>query len=107
VPVEGEAMDPVCGMEVKVTEALSLEYEGNVYHFCSQECLTHFQSNPGLFSARVWVYKEPGATDLVCGATLEKDKAEKYRYKGETYYFCCDECKRKFKKNPDKFLGTQ
>ncbi len=104
MPTEGEAIDPVCGMDVKMDAALRLKYEGNIYYFCSGECQTHFQSNPGLFSSRVWVYKETMATDLVCGATLEKTQAQKYTYKEKTFYFCCDECKRKFKKHPDKFL---
>src|SRR3989338_1151633 len=104
MPAEGEAIDPVCGMDVKVAEALSLKYGEDLYYFCSKECLAHFQSNPGLFSARVWVYKETATTDLVCSMSLEKDKAVTYRYQGKTYYFCCDECKRKFKKDPDKFL---
>jgi len=104
MPAEGEAIDPVCGMDVKVAEALSLKYGEDLYYFCSKECLAHFQSNPGLFSARVWVYKETATTDLVCSMSLEKAKAVTYRYQGKTYYFCCDECKRKFKKNPDKFL---
>ncbi|MBI5124893.1 MAG: efflux RND transporter periplasmic adaptor subunit, partial [Planctomycetes bacterium] len=106
IPAEGEAIDPVCGMDVKVAEALSLKYGEDLYYFCSKECLAHFQSNPGLFSARVWVYKETATTDLVCSMSLEKAKAVSYRYQGKTYYFCCDECKRKFKKNPDKYLRS-
>ncbi|MFN3466442.1 MAG: YHS domain-containing protein, partial [Candidatus Brocadiales bacterium] len=105
-PGEGEVVDPVCGMEVKPAQALSLEYEGNVHYFCSDHCKAHFQSNPALFSARVWVYKETATTDLVCSMGLEKAKAVTYQYRGKTYYFCCDECKRAFKKNPDKYLKS-
>ncbi len=104
IPTEGEAIDPVCGMDVKLAEALSLEYEGNIYYFCSENCKAHFQSNAEFFSARVWTYKETVAVDLVCSMGLEKAQAVSYKYQGKTYYFCCDECKRKFKKNPDKFL---
>lgn len=104
IPTKGEAIDPVCGMEVKIEGALSLDYEGNTHYFCSQECLAHFKSNPEFFSARVWVYKKTEASDPVCGMGLEKSKAETYRYKEKTYYFCCEECKRTFRKNPEKYL---
>ncbi len=104
IPTEGEATDPVCGMDLKLPDALKLDYEGNIYYFCSQECLTHFKSNPGLFSARVWVYKKTEVNDPVCGMDMKKEEAETYRYKEKTYYFCCEECKRKFRKNPDKYL---
>jgi YHS domain-containing protein/multidrug efflux pump subunit AcrA (membrane-fusion protein) len=104
IPAEGEAIDPVCGMGVRQAEALSLEHEGNIYYFCSQHCLAHFQSDPGFFSARVWVYKKTDVSDPVCGMDLKKAEAVTYRYQGKSYYFCCEECKRKFKKSPDKFL---
>lgn len=42
-----KAADPVCGMSVQVgSEAASVEYEGNRYYFCSQECADTFDSDP-------------------------------------------------------------
>lgn len=41
--------DPVCGVEVNGKKALSIEYEGNVYHFCSQECMDAFKAHPDRF----------------------------------------------------------
>jgi Cu+-exporting ATPase len=42
--------------------------------------------------------------DPVCGAILD-DKSCKFKitYDGDTYYFCCLTCKKKFKRNPMKF----
>lgn len=34
--------------------------------------------------------------DPVCGVYLPKDQAVTYRARGETYYFCSEECKVKF-----------
>jgi YHS domain-containing protein len=43
--------------------------------------------------------------DPVCGMTVEEGPgAITYAYKGTTYYFCSNGCKRSFEKDPEKFL---
>lgn len=42
-----QAVDPVCGMSVQVgSEVASVEFEGNNYYFCSQQCADTFESDP-------------------------------------------------------------
>jgi YHS domain-containing protein len=42
--------------------------------------------------------------DPVCGMTIDPSKAKgKAEYKGKTYYFCSDDCKSKFEKDPTKY----
>lgn len=41
--------DPVCGIGVNGKKSLELEFDGNTYHFCSQECLTAFKAHPDRF----------------------------------------------------------
>lgn len=49
--VKSMAVDPVCGMSVEVTrETLSIESEGETYHFCSERCLTQFKTDPLLYA---------------------------------------------------------
>lgn len=38
--------DPVCGMTVQPDSPLSAEYQGKVYHFCSEHCQKKFNDNP-------------------------------------------------------------
>src|SRR5436305_9066777 len=40
------ATDPVCGMKVDRSKALTAERNGRTYHFCSQHCLHQFQTEP-------------------------------------------------------------
>jgi YHS domain-containing protein len=41
------AMDPVCGMEIVDKDtALSLGYEGETVHFCSEFCRDKFLADP-------------------------------------------------------------
>ncbi|MEO6531177.1 MAG: heavy metal translocating P-type ATPase [Specibacter sp.] len=45
-----EVTDPVCGMKVDPAHALSIEYEGGRFHFCSDHCLSVFEADPTLYS---------------------------------------------------------
>jgi membrane fusion protein, copper/silver efflux system len=49
------------------------------------------------------------ATDVVCGMDVDPKKAtaagRTAAREGETYYFCSDECKRKFEKEPAKYVA--
>ncbi|MCI0664263.1 MAG: YHS domain-containing protein [Acidobacteria bacterium] len=45
-------------------------------------------------------------TDPVCGMKVDDQKAAaKSQHQGTTYYFCSDECKRKFEQQPEQFAG--
>jgi Cu+-exporting ATPase len=49
--------------------------------------------------------KATKATDPVCNMSIEtKDAAGKSEYKGKTYYFCSTDCKKKFDKDPGKYV---
>lgn len=46
------------------------------------------------------------AKDPVCGMEVdEKKAAATATYKGQTYYFCAQACKRAFEKDPEKYLA--
>jgi 3-hydroxybutyryl-CoA dehydratase len=43
-------VDPVCEMEVSAEDAVATsEYNGQTYHFCSQECKDSFDEDPEMF----------------------------------------------------------
>ena len=49
---------------------------------------------------------ETVTTDPVCGARVDEDQVEvKAEYDGQTYYFCSEECKQKFLREPTKYLA--
>ena len=46
-----KAVDPVCGMQVdRTTAGESVEHEGVTYHFCSADCRSAFQRDPGRYA---------------------------------------------------------
>ncbi|MBI2221139.1 MAG: YHS domain-containing protein [Acidobacteria bacterium] len=48
------------------------------------------------------------AKDPVCGMTVdEKTAPAKSDYKGQTYYFCMQGCKRKFDADPEHYLSKK
>jgi Cu(I)/Ag(I) efflux system membrane fusion protein len=51
------------------------------------------------------------AQDPVCGMPLDRGKAqssgEVERYRGETYLFCSDKCRKKFQQDPARYAGER
>jgi YHS domain-containing protein len=44
-------------------------------------------------------------TDPVCGMRIDSSQAEaQSQYNGEAYYFCSEECKQLFDKNPREYV---
>ena len=39
-------IDPVCGMSVEVDKGYGKPHEGNLYRFCSRNCLDKFDQEP-------------------------------------------------------------
>jgi membrane fusion protein, copper/silver efflux system len=101
--------DLVCGMTVdpKSPNTLKTQYKGETYYFCSEMCKKSFEANP-----EKYVPQKPSATkaentkDLVCGMTVDPKSPNtlKTQYKGQTYYFCSEMCKKSFETNPEKFV---
>jgi YHS domain-containing protein len=50
------------------------------------------------------------AVDPVCGMSVEKELAAfsglTAEHSGKTYYFCTEDCRDQFKREPQRFLGT-
>ncbi len=49
-----------------------------------------------------------GSIDPVCGMNVSPQKKNlAASYKGTTYYFCAEACRKTFTKRPDKYLGAK
>jgi len=47
------------------------------------------------------------AKDPVCGMEIEKDIAKgSVEHMGKTFFFCSEECKNKFEKEPMKYMNN-
>lgn len=42
--------DPVCGMQVEAGTAVTSEYQGRTYYFCSAGCKKKFDDKPALYA---------------------------------------------------------
>lgn len=77
-------------------EALSLEAVQTV-----QSALSELAPSPPLPPS-----PPPGtAVDPTSGELLDIEKAVSAEYEGQTYYFSCPNCRAKFLRNPQKYLG--
>jgi len=57
------AIDPICGMEVDEKTALSVEFEGKKYYFCSPGCRDKFLAQKGLIAPPSAEVKPPQEGD--------------------------------------------
>lgn len=47
------------------------------------------------------------AKDPVCGMQVDTEKAAaKSEYQGQTYYFCCEGCRKRFEADPARYLAS-
>ena len=58
-----------------------------------------------IFAAMFGLTAKRGATDPVCGMTVDRDKALKLTRGGMTYHFCSQHCLHAFEADPDKYLA--
>ncbi|UCC41606.1 MAG: YHS domain-containing protein [Candidatus Aminicenantes bacterium] len=103
----------VSGKEMKKSEAkATYEYKGKTYYFCCDNCKEAFIKNPKKYTQKkgheghmlAGHHAEETVVDPVCGMKIKKSDAKAtYEHNGETYYFCMEGCKNKFKKDPDKY----
>lgn len=42
-------IDPVCGMKVDMDKGYGMMYQGELYRFCSRDCLDKFETEPGSY----------------------------------------------------------
>jgi YHS domain-containing protein len=51
------------------------------------------------------VMKEQKARDPVCGVEVDKNTDYKSQYQGEEFFFCSNEDKAEFDRNPEKYIA--
>ncbi|MEA2187018.1 MAG: xanthine dehydrogenase accessory factor [Solirubrobacteraceae bacterium] len=105
------AVDPICGMTVTAASAtLHVEHDGETVYFCCDGCKAKFLDSIAA-GAAVEAVKAPKRSstaeaapaavemvvDPICGMTVVAlPDTPHVEHDGETVYFCCDGCKKKF-----------
>ncbi len=109
-------IDPVCGMTVAANENLRADYQSTPYYFCNASCVEKFKANPQAYVSKIGqnrgkpigikvVAHEPEKhLDPVCGMTVAANDTLRADYQNTPYYFCCQSCVDKFKKDPLAYL---
>jgi membrane fusion protein, copper/silver efflux system len=122
------SMDPACRIMVDEESAaaagLTLEHRGTRYFFASTECRDSFRAQPALYVAEPEAATPARASatpaampraaeavvkDPVCGMEVDVKTAVAAgltsAYKGKAYYFCSDDCKKRFDQAPAKYAA--
>jgi Cu(I)/Ag(I) efflux system membrane fusion protein len=99
--------DPVCGMEIDPDSPNTLKavHNGQTYYFCMPGCKTKFLANPAKYIGKKPAEAPKMAKDPVCGMEVDPKLPDtlKTGYKGKTYYFCNESCKKSFDAAPEKY----
>jgi YHS domain-containing protein len=108
-PVEGGDVDP----------DTSIQYKGKTIGFCCAGCDEEFKKDPAKFMAIIDKElaaekkgdgaKKDGKKDAELNAKCpvtgdDADKSITTEYKGRTIAFCCEDCVKDFKKDPEKYI---
>ena len=57
-----------------------------------------------VFGALFWLTARRGATDPVCGMTVDRASALRAVHDGRTFYFCGEHCRQRFQADPGRWL---
>lgn len=60
-----------------------------------------------IFAASMWITVRRGTTDPVCGMKVDRAKAIRKDFGGETFYFCSEHCLHAFELDPDRYSGER
>jgi len=93
--------DPVCGMEVTEDAKHHIDYSGETYRFCSENCLHKFEADPTQY------LQTESLTDPVCGMAVTKASEHRTAHEGKIHYFCSASCLAKFSASPEQYLHAE
>jgi Cu(I)/Ag(I) efflux system membrane fusion protein len=103
--------DLVCGMDIdpKSANTTKTVYKCETYYFCCDSCKKSFEANPEKYVAQeapAPLAEATTAKDLVCGMNVDPKSPNTFKtqYKGKTYYFCAEMCKKSFDADPEKYV---
>ncbi|MBI4834983.1 MAG: YHS domain-containing protein [Planctomycetes bacterium] len=92
----------------------ALEYKGKVYYFCCNNCPKMFMEDPDKYAVKTEVTphaitadeigKEVTCPVMKVPCTVDKNTSA-LEYKGKVYYFCCNNCPKRFMEDPDKYAA--
>ncbi|TNF99825.1 MAG: YHS domain-containing protein, partial [Gammaproteobacteria bacterium] len=116
-----DSIDPVCGMSVTNNTQNRVLHGDKEYLFCSEFCLSKFQSDPdayigqskvehdnndaGVLAEQQHVHED--LVDPVCGMHVNKDSQYHLNIDGNDYYFCSEYCQHKLHSDPQQYLHKE
>jgi len=57
-----------------------------------------------VFAALLWLTQRRGATDPTCGMRVDRVKAVRKNFAGQSYYFCSEHCLHAFELDPEQYM---
>lgn len=103
---------PVSGEKIDKTTSPHVDWQGQRIYFCCNKCPAKFKADPEKYFAKMAaegvVLENIQATCPVSGEKLgegDMGKPVAVDYHGRRVMLCCNMCKPKFEKEPEKYLA--
>ena len=93
-PVSGKSAD----------KEFSIEHDGEKVYFCCSKCPALFESDPAKYKSKLANAYTYQTTCPVSGEEIDPG-ASTALATGQTIYFCCPKCSKKFDSEPASFVG--
>ncbi len=97
-----QALCPIMGNQIN--KEVYVDFQGKRIYFCCKGCIATFNKEPEKYMKKM---KDEGVVlaSAVCPVTGEAANPEIFiEHEGTKYYFCCEDCKKKFQADPDTYL---
>jgi len=93
-PLSGEEIDP----------KVFTQFNGKKVYFCCEKCIYKFKKDPAKYKDKLDASYTFQTRCPVSGEEIDPTAVLKTA-DGQKVFFCCPKCKKKFLKNPDKYLS--
>ena len=110
----------------KIDPDVTTQYKGKTVAFCCADCMKDFNKDPAKYMKKVEAEEaknkkakddkkgeqsaeSPKVVNTLCPVETEHavdPTAQTTGYKGKTVGFCCDDCIKKFERDPDSFAAN-
>lgn len=99
----GKVVNAKCPVSGKAVDAeQTAVYHGAKVGFCCEKCLAKFEADPAPLAAKIAFDTAANEKCIVSGKAVDAEQVAKFT---AAVAFCCEKCKGKFDKDPDKSIA--
>jgi len=106
-----------CSSQLDPENAVVEQSDAATHYFCCDHCRGSYlageegpsngRDDSGGASSENTVHRTKGLVDPICYMDVNPAWGFEAQYKGESYFFCSERCRRRFAESPEDYLGDR